>query len=220
MKNLLLVLLLSLIFGLALHAQTYAATENSSSTLFGVKGGLNISRIAGDDAYDSSDPRWGWHFGALVQYNIMKSLSFQPELLYSQKGYSYKFSIADLNTKVEDSYDYLEIPLLLKLNLSAPRVKIQPYLGPTISYLIAAESKITSTVGSFSTTETHKIKDDMNHFDLGITFGTDIVLLDRVALGARYNIGMSKIYKDSMTDIGTDVQNGTFMLNLGYMFNQ
>ncbi len=204
-----------------LSAQTGSGTNYepvSNLPAIGVKAGLNLSRIAGDDAYDSSDSSWGWHLGAFTQYNLISSVCFQPELIYSQKGYNYKFSTSEINTKVDDSYDYLEVPLLIKLNLNVPGVKIQPYVGPSIAYLVSATSKITDTIGSTSITREEKIRSDMRAFDLGINLGADVILVNRVMLGARYNFGISKIYKDSKPGIGTDVQNGVFMLNVGLLF--
>lgn len=48
---------------------------------FGIKGGLNISTITGEDV-ENIDARTSFHGGILVDIPIAEKFSFQPELLY------------------------------------------------------------------------------------------------------------------------------------------
>lgn len=225
MKRLLLLLLLVAMAVGTVYAQEqqyeYQRVAITRLPVFGVKGGVNISMITGPDAYDSSDNALGVHGGVLMQYNLIKMVYIQPELLYTQKGYNFQYSLLGVETKIADSYDYIELPVLLKLNLVVGDVQIQPYAGPTFSYLIVAKSKRTSSIGENSETHVDDMIGQMNRIDFGIGFGADVVLSDRVMLGARYNLGLSKIYKDSpLPGFGTDVKNGTFMVSAGYLFTK
>lgn len=185
-----------------------------AQSTFGVKGGLNISHIAGDDALASSDPLVGVHGGVMLQFHLMPSLIFQPEFIYTQKGHSYKYNAADVYTKHAVSLDYLELPLLLKLNVVAGTVKIQPYAGATISYLIGARDKRTVSSTNTSTTTSYNINSQMKDLAAGIALGGEVVIKDRYMVGGRYVFGVTNIYED-----GRDTQNGVLMLNLGYLFN-
>ena len=216
-RFLLLVVLLAVTVG-TFYAQaqdnTYQVVTTPKMPVFGIKGGLNISNIKGTNNDDNIDKALGLHAGIFMQYNVLNMVYFQPELFYTQKGYKSDFSIGDLKTKTSDSYDYVELPLLIKLSFGSPMVKIQPYVGPSVSYLVNAKSKVTTTLGSLSTTNTNNVIDDMHLFDIGLSLGGDLVINDKLMLGARYNYGLSKIY-----DNDTDVQNGVLMLTVGFLFD-
>jgi len=217
---LLLLLVISMSWGIA-WAQTSYTTETTtvtnptyaSTVRFGLKGGMNISSIAGDDALASSDPIVGVHIGAMVQYPLSPALIFQPEFIYTQKGHSYKFNVADVFTKHAVSLDYLEVPLLLKFNLPVGIVQIQPFAGAALAYMIRASDKQTVTDDNVTVITTHDVKDDMNHFGAGIVFGAELVIVDSFVAGGRYVLGMTNIYENDR-----DTQNGVFMLNVGFLF--
>lgn len=224
MKRLLILLLFVALSVGTFYAQTQAYDSEtvapSSMALFGVKGGMNISQIAGPDAYDSSDYTLGFNAGLLMQYKVMGVVTLQPELIYTQKGYDYQYLILGVKTKVSDSYDYVELPLLFKLNIGFRELQIQPHIGPSVSYLVRAKRKTTTSIDEISTTHTDDIMDDMRKLDWGLNVGADIVIFDRIMLGGRYNFGMGSIYEKSMPAIGTEVKNGTFMLSLGFLMSR
>jgi hypothetical protein len=191
-----------------------------AQSVFGIKGGMNISRITGDDAVSSSDSHLGFHGGAFMQYNLMEAFIIQPELLYTQKGYNYKYTLADIDYKIRNSYDYVEVPLLLKLNVAVGDLKIQPYVGPAVSYLISAKTKETLSDGSTTITHNNDVADQMNKLAFGFAVGAEIEFMNRFMFGGRYNFGLSDIYQKDVEGQGPDVQNGVFMLSLGYLFNK
>ena len=202
-------LALILTFGLV-HAQS----------VFGVKGGMNISRVTGDDSPVSADSHLGWHGGLLMRLYVSESLVLQPELLYTQKGYNYKYtdSVANVDYRIRDSFDYVELPVLLKLNVNAGDVGLQPYAGAAVSYLVNAKSKETISNDNVSITYNHDVKDDVNALAFGFLVGADVVIMQKYLVGGRYNFGLSNIWKDGHEG-GSDVQNGVLMLSLGYLFN-
>lgn len=202
-------LVIMMTFGLV-HAQS----------VFGIKGGMNISRITGSDAVSSSDSHLGAHLGLLMKYNVMEALVFQPELLYTQKGYNYKYSMNDINYNISNSFDYIEIPLLMKLNVAVGDIRVQPFLGPSVSYLISAKSKEKLSNDDTSITHDNDVADQLNKLAFGFAVGAEFVFQRRFIFGGRYNFGLSNIYKDDLAQQGPDVQNGVFMLNLGYLFNE
>jgi len=203
MKHLLIILAIILSLGLA-YAQT----------TLGVKAGLNISHISGDDAMASSDPSVGLHAGAMIQHYLLPSLILQPELLYTQKGHSYKYNISDVYTTHTVSLDYLELPMVLKLNYQAGNVRIQPYAGASVAYLINAKDKQKVSAGNTSTTTNHDIGNSINDIGAGIIVGAETVISQRYTVGVRYVLGLTEIYKN-----GNDTTNAVIMLNVGYLFN-
>jgi hypothetical protein len=195
-----------------------------AQSVFGIKGGMNISRIAGPDAVGSSDSHLGFHMGALIQYNLMKSLVLQPELLYTEKGYNYKYSeeFTNIDYSVHNSFDYIEVPVLIKLNVAVEDIQFQPYLGPAVSYLINGKQKEKLSMVDSGTTVTHEndVADQINKLAFGFAVGAEFVIQKRFIFGGRYNFGLSNVYKDNLDGQGPDVQNGVFMVSLGYLFNK
>ena len=72
-----LILTISVLFAGAVNAQT-----------FGVKGGANFSNIikTGDENFNT-EYKTGFNAGLFAEIPVVKSLSFAPELMFSQKGY-------------------------------------------------------------------------------------------------------------------------------------
>jgi hypothetical protein len=201
-------IVLTMTFGL-IHAQT----------VFGVKGGMNISRITGDDAYVSADSHLGFHAGILTRLYLTESLILQPELLYTQKGYNHKYLDGDVEHRIRNSFDYVELPGLVKFNIDAGTVAIQPYAGVAVSYLVNAKSKETVSNDDVSITYNNDVKDDVNTLGFGFLVGADVVVAEKFLAGGRYNFGVSNIYKKGYEG-GNDIRNGVLMLSLGYMFSR
>jgi outer membrane immunogenic protein len=209
MRVMILILLaLTLSFGL-IHAQT----------VFGVKAGMNISRITGDDAYVSADSHLGFHAGILTRLYLTESFILQPELLYTQKGYNHKYLDDDVEHRIRNSFDYVELPALIKFNIDAGTVALQPYAGVAVSYLVNAKSKETVSNDDVSITYNRDVKDDVNTLGFGFLVGADVVVAEKFLAGGRYNFGVSNIYKKGYEG-GNDIRNGVLMLSLGYMFSR
>jgi hypothetical protein len=100
----------------------------------GVKIGFNYSNI-----YDSqgegfiTDPKVGLAAGAFLAIPIGKYLGFQPELLYSQKGFKASGTVLGVNYDFTRTTTFIDIPLLIQFK---PNSIITVLVGPQYSYLI------------------------------------------------------------------------------------
>ena len=79
--NALLTTLSLLILSLAVGPTSVTAQELS----FGVKGGVSQGTLIGDDVSDA-DYRAGFSGGAYMKYDVNRTFSVQPELLFTMKG--------------------------------------------------------------------------------------------------------------------------------------
>jgi hypothetical protein len=157
-----------------LIALTMILASSVAYSQFGIKGGISLAKIGGDDSKQiinlgdfeptlagippiTIEPKTKLGFVAGISYkmNLILGLSIQPELLYIQKGAIYEpptISIASVypggsvNGKVTMKLDYIEIPVLVKYSLPIP--VISPYIEGGISYgiLVSAKSKTEITV--------------------------------------------------------------------------
>ena len=94
----------------------FAATAQAQVG-FGVKGGMTIAKLTGDNN-DDLDSRSGFTFGAYAEMPIGESMSFQPGFTYVQKGAEWTEYFGEDSVDVTLKLDYFEIPLLFKYTVA------------------------------------------------------------------------------------------------------
>ncbi|NLN85662.1 MAG: PorT family protein, partial [Candidatus Cloacimonetes bacterium] len=78
-----------------------------------------------------------------LQYSTDSNFIVQPEILYSQKGFTFKAATVDNTTAM----DYVEVPILLKYNVRAAKgLNLQPTVAPSwvMPWLQKTYSKVLS----------------------------------------------------------------------------
>ncbi|RTQ53438.1 PorT family protein [Hymenobacter gummosus] len=168
----------------------------------GLKIGPTLSTISGKDS-DMANPSLllGPHGGITANFGLTDMLSFQPELLYSQKGYRYDFT----TTKGDVVHHYIDVPLLLRIDADGPFFE----LGPQVGFLLKAVQKPDQST-DFERT------DDYNTTDIGYVAGVGYQLSSGPSIGLRYNGGITRLYKEG--EQNRNIRNSAFMLQLGYRF--
>ena len=200
-KIIILVAMLSLCLGL-LFAQP----------VFGLRAGLNIASLTGEDDMDNYGSKLGFHAGAMMQYPVGGNVILQPELLYTMKGGTFELEFVGKN-EITGTANYIEMPLLVKYNVEMPSIKIQPYIGASIGYLLVAEIENKNTLLGVTTTSTKNVIDDMEALEAGLNFGADVIVMQNMMVGLRYNMGLTEIVKKD-----TKFKNNVIMVNLGFLF--
>lgn len=186
------ILSLGLLVGIAsaAHAQT--------GVRFGLKAGANYTSVTADNT-DAIESKIGLQAGALANFGLSDLISIQPEVLYSQKGYQLE---ADSDIKLK--LNYIDIPVLVKVNADGLFFEAGPQLG------ILAGAKITDG------DDDEDVKDGYNTVDFGYVAGLGYQAESGPMIGLRYNGGISNIIKN-----GSDsdkVRNSAFQLYVGYVF--
>ncbi len=200
MKKVLLIIVLA-VFGLSLALADEA---------LGIRAGVNLTNrsYSGDNDIETSD-RLGFHAGMLVQYPVGKYLMLQPELMYTQKGYNWLIEIPLLDDiAYQIRTDYVELPILLKLNLDFGGVAIQPFVAPQVGYAVVAERQINTNI--------EKIMDELSPFQYGGQLGLDLQINDDLLVGGRYNINLTDIWDDDDANVAY-THNG-WVFSIGYLF--
>jgi len=171
----------------------------------GITGGLNVANTI--NAYNSNYSTGaiaGFNAGLYLNLPIAYPLSFQPEILYSEKGYA--AVTADGN--FTQHANYVDIPLLLKFKLS-----------PTFNFLIGPQVAI-----PVSTTNTYDNGFAVTAEQYYNTYGEKTVLdgvvgvsfdLSRdVELRARYTIDLQQNQQNA--SYGGDFRNQVWQIGLGF----
>lgn len=181
----------------------FSANAQVPDVKLGAKGGVNFSNITSSDM----DSKTGFHIGVLAEMFLSEKFSIQPEILYSTQGAELKGDY----TSAKYNLEYVSVPVMAKYHL-VDGLNIQ--VGPQFSFLSKAEAK--GEIDGFGS-GTVDIKDSTESFDFGVNFGIGYEFAAGVFVDARYNLGLSKVNKESLPNID-DGKNSVFQVSLGYKF--
>jgi opacity protein-like surface antigen len=156
-----------------------------------VHGSLATGTYEESDINDVVDSKFGYGFGLQAVVEFHPLLALQPELFFMNKGNSY--STANPSTKVTVSTNYIQVPILIALQLPLPVVKPRLLVGPHMSYFLGGTRTSDQTIGGKESSSSIELDSgDISSFDFGVTAGVglDIELSDYVlTLDVRYETG-------------------------------
>lgn len=174
-------------------------TTTAQEVKFGIKGGLNLASINGDVA-DDLKSRSSFHFGIVTEVPISEEFSIQPELLISGQGARDEYEGVNEDLKL----NYLATPIQGKYYVSKG---LSVEAGPQLGVLLSAKSEFDG--------KDVDIKDSVKNIDFGFNLGIGYKLDNGIAVGTRYNFGLSDINDEDGLD---SVKNGVFQISVGYFF--
>jgi len=168
----------------------------AQKTSFGIKAGVNIANLKGEDK--NTDTKVGLHAGGLAHIHLSRRWAMQPELLYSSQG----GKVDILNSTQKVNLDYINIPVLFQFMFDNG-FRLQA--GPQVGFLVNAKSKVGS-----STTD---IKDNYKTVDFSLPIGLGYLTSSGIGIDGRWVPGLSNISEGS-----SDVKNNVFQIGLFYQF--
>jgi Outer membrane protein beta-barrel domain len=161
----------------------------AQSIKFGIKAGFNYANVTGSEI--KTDAITSYHAGLVAQLKLTEGIAFQPELLYSTQGATYKTADTDFKNEL----GYVTIPVMLKINLSE---NLSFELGPQAGFLLSEKNKF----------ETSK----SNTFDFVANAGLGLKITDSLFAQARYGLGLTEAKTDS------EIKNSVVQVSLGILF--
>ena len=183
----------------------------------GLKGGLNFAGIDGHSKVTQDyGRRAGFHFGAFASLKIWK-VAIQPEVVFSRQGQSFSYNTQqNYSTKL----DYINVPIMIKVYLVGG---FNLQAGPQFGFLVSAKGDVINSSGPAVSTN-QDIKNFVNATDLSLGFGFGWDLPRGVNIGARYNLGLSDINKNTgqptltkVTSMGNvEAGNQVLQISIGY----
>jgi opacity protein-like surface antigen len=176
----------------------FAAGAAAQGVSVGVKAGLNLANLTGDDAGDTK-MKVGYHFGGYAKFALTEAFSVQPELLYNAVGAKATEDGYDGNYKI----NYVTVPVMLGYSFG----KISIQAGPQIGFLTSAKLKVEGGGDS----DEVDIKDSLKGTDFGMNVGLGADF-GKLNAAARYCIGLSNIADSD----NASVKNGVIQFSLGY----
>jgi hypothetical protein len=180
----------------------------------GIAGGLNLANTV--DAYNnfSTNTIAAFHVGLTLDIPLVYPLSFAPEVLFSQKGYSAQTvdNTTGANVNFTQRSNFIDVPLLAKFRLG-PVVNF--VVGPQISFPISTTNTYDDGVSQlerdhYNTTNDRTVVDGV----IGIGFN----ITPDVELRARYTIDFQETNDNAYFNNGYDYRNQVFQLGIGFKF--
>jgi len=159
-------------------------TVQAASAQFrlGAKAGANLVKVEGSSFKDEF--RYGYHLGGFAEIGVVKKLTIQPEVLFSQYSMTLDSSFKSVYENVLNSeqthvkLNYLSIPILLNYRLLGP---IYLQAGPSVSILMNHDKNLLQNGG-----------DAFKKGDFAMIGGAQ-VRISRLYLTGRYVVGLSNI---------------------------
>lgn len=175
------------------------AVPAQAQVKFGVKGGLDISKL--DNKV--GDNTTGFFVGPMVDVTLpIIGLGIDVAALYSQSG-------LDVNNENSEKLKSIEIPVNLKWTLG---------LGSTLGVYVAAGPQF-----GFSINDGWKqLMEESNKSFVSVNVGAGLKLLRHLQVGVNYNIGASKlgdmIVESADGDLRSSIRKNSWQVSLAYMF--
>ena len=178
----------------------------------GVKGGATFASVEdADGTFDDVGQRTGSVFGASVKLGG-RPVGVRAEVLLVQKG----FEAENEGTDVLFEVDYVELPLLLVVQLSSGSVRPSIYGGAAVGFERDCTLTLTGTQGRASgDCDSPNFETERETMDAGAVFGGEVA----VALGGvdvvvdgRYTMGLTTLDAE---DDPNDIRNRAFLLMAG-----
>ena len=183
----------------ALVAMLFISVPANAQLKFGVKGGLNISKLNISESALSTDNRTGWFIGPMAEFTIpIVGLGVDAAALYSQSKLSADGSDATLKS--------IEVPVNLKMSFG---------LGSTLGAYIAAGPQFGFNIGDKWDSILH-LKKNTTTFNVG----AGVKLINHIQAGVNYNfaLGNTATIKDTLHNTDFDAKNNTWQVSLAYIF--
>lgn len=182
-------------------AVAFFATASMAQMSFGLKGGLNISKVKYDFDGDTedSDSRLSVNLGGFMVYDLADKIALQPELLLSFEGGVED----DGGNEVVGAYTMLNIPVLLRYSVAE---SFHILAGPQIGLNIAANAKFDGDSESI---------DDVSTLGIGLGLGAAYNVNEKIDVHFRYNAGLSNWYNgEGSSDFKVKIN--TIQFGVGY----
>ncbi len=206
------------ITAIAIVAVTFAQAQDKVSNnapSFGIKGGVNFANIIKtDNSNFQTEYNTGFNAGVFVNVPIIGSLSFQPELMFSQKGYKSSRTGVLGDGTFKQITNWIEVPILAKIS---PASGFNIVLGPQVSFLTRTKNNYEGTFSSAQQTKYEADADKFKKSILGGVVGLGFDLTPRVSLNGRYALDFQKNNENGTTET-PEYKNQVFQAGLALKF--
>ncbi|MDB5014708.1 MAG: hypothetical protein JWQ25_2910 [Daejeonella sp.] len=177
----------AIIFSVILLATSMIASAQLPKVNFGIKGGINYSRLKSQADLTDNSSILGYQAGIFTRVGFA-GMYLQPELYLGSKGSDFKLQTTSNEVRTQGSVKFttLDLPILLGTKFGPGKLNVRFMVGPVISFKI--DEKTTFDQGYQAVTDYNSYKDQSIAIQAG--GGVD---LGNVTVDLRYESGLSKM---------------------------
>lgn len=212
----------------ALAVALLVAAPAQAQVKFGVKAGLNLSKVSTSGAIGDNlknDNRAGYFIGPMLDVKVpLIGLGVDGALMYNQRngkvGYEYAASYGDLGTvELNGTNDVTQHSIAIPLN-----VKKSWGLGGLASMFVAVGPQFDFTIGGKKWKDMKAVNVKWKDSNVSLNLGAGVVLLDHVQAGLGYNIALGKtaeVSEDSSLGIAKNAltsKTNSWQFHVAYLF--
>jgi hypothetical protein len=161
-------------------------TDYRKYLMFGLKAGANYSNVYDDQGNKFvSEAKYGFAGGAFLSIPLGKYFGIQPEILYSQKGFTGTGVLLGNSYHLSRTTSFIDVPLLLSIK---PAQCFTFLAGPQFSYLLTQNDTFTNSSVTIQQEQVFKndnirrnimsavagVDFNFNHLVLGVRGGWDL----------------------------------------------
>ena len=158
----------------------------------GVKGGLNLAKVAFTTDAIKADNFTGFQLGPILELSTTSGFGIDAAVLYSQQGLKIK------KTSLEEKVSTLDVPINLKLKFSVlDQAGVYLAAGPYASFKIDDETTISAI----------KTQWKMKEFGVGLNFGAGLELLKNLQIGVNYQMALNDDYRNLLSAMTNETIN-------------
>ncbi|HOY12373.1 MAG TPA: porin family protein [Saprospiraceae bacterium] len=206
-------LIVFLAIGTFLSSTLIGQDDERNNFQFGIKIGTNYANVydgAGDDF--RADGKFGFVGGVFMAVPIVNVLGFQPEILFSQKGFKGEGTLLGSAYKLTRTTDYIDVPLYLSVK---PMEVLTILAGPQVSYLRKRKDVLENDIQNLEQIEEFE-NENLRKNIFGVAVGVNINL-NKLVIGTRAAWDLTTNNGDG-TSQTPRYKNAWVQATLGYRF--
>lgn len=210
-KTLLTIMALSFIISISV-AQKYG-TDFRDKLQFGAKVGTNYSNVYDTEGEEfDANGKFGLATGIFVKIPIGTYFGFQPEAMFSQKGYKATGQLFGTHYSLTRTTNFIDVPLFFNMK---PSEFISIVVGPQYSYLISQKLVFDNGVSTIAQEEEFE-NENIRKNTFGLVAGIDITI-KHIVISGRAGFDMFRNNGDG-TSTTPRYKNMYIQATVGYRF--
>ena len=195
---------------------------------FGIKGGLNLTKMHVGDDYEISrlDILPEFHVGPTLELPVNELISVNTGFILSTKGFRDNETIGEGDDAFQSDTKvivyYVDIPITVKGMFTMSDKILYGYLGPYIGAGLNGKIKSETTSNGHTEIDEEDVKfgsdadeDDIKRLDYGLTAGAGVEIKNAL-IELSYDLGIANI--SAYTEDGSFIKNRILKLSIGYQF--
>jgi hypothetical protein len=173
------------------------ATPVHAQLHFGVKGGLNLSKVSLSESDLKGDNKTGWFIGPMAEFTVpLIGIGVDAAALYTQNKLDAGTEEATLKT--------IEVPVNLKWTFG---------LGSTAGVFVAVGPQF-----GFNIAKKSVLNYDLEKSNTSFNVGAGVKLIQHIQAGVNYNFALSKTALYEINGKDYEVKNNSWQVSVAYIF--